>query len=116
MQRPGDRMTFTARARSGTETHYQIERDEDESLEMPERQLAAAVLLQAWEDANATPETVKYRKGFGSPDRIVRSARRFLTAQLPCPWARQRQLFTGTLSVEDEAIRLRAVAVLGEGY
>lgn len=115
MQRPGDRMTFTARARSGTETHYQIERDEDESPEIPERQLAAAVLLQAWNDASATPKTLKYSKGFGSPERVISSARRFLTAELPCPWARQRQLFTGALSVDDEAIRLQAVALFGEG-
>lgn len=115
MQSPGDRMTFTARARSGTEHHYQIERDEDELPGSPEQQLATAVLLQAWSDANATPQTLKYSKGFGSPQRVVSSARRFLTAELPCPWARQRQLFTGALSVEDEAIRLRAVALFGEG-
>ncbi|HDZ55403.1 MAG TPA: hypothetical protein ENI17_11125 [Pseudomonas xinjiangensis] len=109
-------MTFTARARSGTETHYEIEQDEDELPDSPEQQLASAVLLQAWSDANATLQTLKYSKGFGSPERAISSARRFLTAELPCPWARQRQLFTGALPVDDVAIRLRAVAVFGEGY
>lgn len=109
-------MTFTARARSGTETYYQIERDEDELPDSPEQQLASAVLLQAWGDASATPQTLKYSKGFGSPERVISSARQFLTAELPCPWAHQRQLFTGALSVDDEAIRLHAVAVFREGY
>lgn len=108
-------MTFTARARSGTERHFNIERDEDDLPDCPEQQLAAAVLFQAWNDASATPLTVKYGSLFGPPERLVRSARRFLTARLPCPWARQRQLFTSALSVDDEDIRLRAVALFGEG-
>lgn len=114
--RGGDRMKTNARARSGTERHYQIERDQADMREVPEQQLAVAVLVQAWSDAIATPQTVKYRQGLGSPEWIVCSARRFLTAQFPCPWARKRQLFTAALSVDDEAIRLRAVALFGERH
>lgn len=111
-------MTLTARApaQRGTDLH-RIEQDEDETRDSPERQLAAAVLLQAWNDANATPQTVKYAKGSGgfTPEHLVRTARRFLTDRRGS-WARQRQLFTSALSVDDEAIRLRAVAQFGEGH
>lgn len=106
--------SVTARARSGIEVRCQLELDDDRQPESPERQLAAAVLLQAWADANATEETVKYAKGYGmSSVLVVRGARRFLAARSG-PWARQRQLFTSALAVDDEAIRLRAVALFGE--
>lgn len=110
-------MTLTARApaQRGIDL-YRIEQDEDEARDSPERQLAAAVLLQAWNDANATPETVKYGKDLGmTPDELIQASRRFLTAKRGS-WARQRQLFTSALSVDDEAIRLRAVAQFGEGH
>ena len=111
-------MALTARApnRGGTDVR-QIEQDEDDFRESPERQLAAAVLLQAWEDASATPRTAKYSKGCGmTPEELVQDARRFLTAKAPRPWARQRQLFTGLLSLDDEVIRRKAVALFGEGH
>ena len=110
-------MTLTARApaQRGIDL-YRIEQDEDEARDSPERQLAAAVLLQAWTDANATPETVKYVRDLGmTPAELIQASRRFLTAKRG-PWARQRQLFTSALSVDDEAIRLRAVAQFGEGH
>lgn len=110
-------MALTARApaQRGIDL-YRIEQDEDEARDSPERQLAAAVLLQAWNDANATPQTVKYGKGHSmTPDQLIRTARRFLTDKRGS-WARQRQLFTSALSVDDEAIRLRAVAQFGEGH
>lgn len=108
-------MTLTARApaQSGIGL-YRTLLDDDWQPESPERQLAAAVLLQAWTDANAAEDTVKYGKGHGmSPGQVVRGARRFLAARSG-PWARQRQLFTGALAVDDEAIRLRAVALFGD--
>ncbi|EIU7092183.1 hypothetical protein I4970_17870 [Pseudomonas aeruginosa] len=111
-------MTLTARApaQRGIDL-YRIEQDEDEARDSPERQLAAAVLLQAWEDASATPRTVKYSKGCGmTPEELVQDARRFLTAKAPRPWARQRRLFTGLLSLDDEVIRRKAVALFGEGH
>lgn len=111
-------MTLTARApaQRGADL-YRVEPDEDEAHDCPERQLAAAVLLQAWNDANATPETVKYGRGSAgcSPEHLVRTARRFLTDKRGS-WARQRQLYTSALSVDDEVIRLRAVAQFGEGH
>ncbi|HBN7639171.1 hypothetical protein NDR77_07235 [Pseudomonas aeruginosa] len=110
-------MTLTARApaQRGIDL-YRIEQDEDEARDSPERQLAAAVLLQAWIDASATLETVKYVRDLGmTPAELIQASRRFLTAKRG-PWARQRQLFTSALSVDDEVIRLRAVAQFGEGH
>ncbi|HBN8273433.1 TPA: hypothetical protein L3686_003542 [Pseudomonas aeruginosa] len=110
-------MRLTARAPAQERIDpYRIEQDEDEARDSPERQLAAAVLLQAWTDASATPETVKYVRDLGmTPAELIQASRRFLTAKRG-PWARQRQLFTSALSVDDEAIRLRAVVQFGEGH
>ena len=109
------RLTARAPAQRGIDL-YRIEPGEDEARDSPERQLAAAVLLQAWNDASATPETVKYVRDLGmTPAELIQASRRFLTAKRGS-WARQRQLFTSALSVDDEAIRLRAVAQFGEGH
>lgn len=78
----------------------------------PFRNLAGAVLLQAWQDANCTVETLKY--GYGpSPASVIYSARQFLTAKAPDPFGRQRQRYTSLLSIDDEMIRARCARVFG---
>lgn len=86
----------TARPRAGTEQAPEVS---ERVVRQPERDLAAAVLGQAARDA--------YGKG-----RTRCTAIWFLTDELPSLWARQRQLFTAALGIDDDYFRARMLKKL----
>lgn len=103
----------TARPRSGTERQHKLPLDQLFDRSSPERSLAAAVLMLAWQDANGDvicPGNAK----LDYKNELIGEARRFLTAALPSPFAAHRQKFTGLLDLDDESFRQAVLLKLTE--